>query len=72
MISGVSFQSAFWPVMPAIGEQACYRAMDWLNDARASLEAGVFDKVATLLNLEAGLLFFDYPANQVRGLALAA
>ena len=30
------------------------------------------DKVATLLNLEAGLLFFDYPANQVRGLALAA
>ena len=58
--------------LPAIGEQACYRAMDWLNDARASLEAGVFDKVATLLNLEAGLLFFDYPANQVRGLALAA
>src|SRR6266568_3948915 len=45
--------------LPAIGEQACYRAMDWLNDARASLEAGVFDKVATLLNLEAGLLFFD-------------
>src|SRR6266568_8478079 len=45
--------------LPAIGEQACYRAMDWLNDARASLEAGVFDKVATLLNLEVGLLFFD-------------
>jgi hypothetical protein len=45
--------------LPAIGEQACYRAMDWLNDARASLEAGVFDKVATLLNLEVDLLFFD-------------
>src|SRR5216684_5438988 len=45
--------------LPGIGEQACYRAMDWLHDAREHLEAGVFDKVATLLNLEAGLLFFD-------------
>ena len=45
--------------LPGIGEQACYRAMDWLHDARERLEAGVFDKVATLLNLEAGLLFFD-------------
>jgi hypothetical protein len=42
-----------------IGEQACYRAMDWLHDVRERLEAGVFDKVATVLNLEAGLLFFD-------------
>jgi hypothetical protein len=45
--------------LPGIGEQACYRAMDWLHDARASLEAGVFGKVATLLNLEVDLLFFD-------------
>jgi len=45
--------------LPAIGEQACYRAMDWLNDAHASVEAGVFDKVATLLNLEVDLSFFD-------------
>ncbi len=45
--------------LPGIGEQACYRAMDWLHDAREHLEAGVFGKVATLLNLEAGLLFFD-------------
>ena len=45
--------------LPGIGEQACYRAMDWLHDVRERLEAGVFDKVATLLNLEAGLLFFD-------------
>jgi hypothetical protein len=45
--------------LPAIGEQACYRAMDWLHDARAELEARVFDKVATLLNLEVDLLFFD-------------
>jgi len=42
-----------------IGEQACYRAMDWLHDTRERLEAGVFDKVATLLNLEVDLLFFD-------------
>ena len=45
--------------LPGIGEQACYRAMDWLHEARASLEAGVFDKIATLLNLEVDLLFFD-------------
>jgi hypothetical protein len=45
--------------LPGIGEQACYRAMDWLHDARASLEAGVFDTVATVLNLEVDLLFFD-------------
>src|SRR5258705_390386 len=43
--------------LPGIGEQACYRAMDWLHDARASLEAGVFDTVATVLNLEVDLLF---------------
>jgi hypothetical protein len=42
-----------------IGEQACYRAMDWLHDVRERLEAGVFDKVATVLNLEVDLLFFD-------------
>jgi DDE family transposase len=45
--------------LPGIGEQACYRAMDWLHEAPASLEAGVFDKIATLLNLEVDLLFFD-------------
>ena len=42
-----------------IGEQACYRAMDWLHHVRERLEVGVFDKVATLLNLEVDLLFFD-------------
>jgi hypothetical protein len=58
--------------LPETSDDACYRAMDWLHDAREHLEAAVFDKVATLLNLEAGLLFFDYPANRVRDLALAA
>jgi hypothetical protein len=46
--------------------------MDWLHGAREHLEARIFDKVATVLNLEVDLLFFDYPANQVRDLTLAA
>ena len=46
--------------LPEIGEQACYRAMDWLHDvARASGGQEVFDQVATVLNLEVDLLFFD-------------
>jgi hypothetical protein len=32
----------------------------------------VFDSLVTLLNLEVDVLFFDYPANRVRDLALAA
>ena len=58
--------------LPAIGEQACYRAMDWLLEIREQLEEEIFGKVSDLLGLEVDLLFFDYPANQVRGLALAA
>jgi hypothetical protein len=42
-----------------IGEQACYRAMDWLHEVRDDLEKQVFDEVANLLNLEVDLLFFD-------------
>ena len=45
--------------LPEIGEQACYRAMDWLHGAREHLEARIFGKVATVLNLEVDLLFFD-------------
>ena len=40
-------------------DDACYRAMDWLHDVREPLEAAVFDQVATLLDLEVDLLFFD-------------
>jgi Transposase DDE domain len=40
-------------------DDACYRAMDWLHAARDELEKHVFDQVATLLNLEVDLLFFD-------------
>src|SRR6266571_156760 len=45
--------------LPAIGEQACYRAMDWLLQIRAPLEQDIFAQVANLLNLEVDLLFFD-------------
>lgn len=41
------------------GEQACYRAMDWLHEVKDDLEKQVFDEVANLLNLEVDLLFFD-------------
>jgi len=56
----------------SVTDDACYRAMDWLHTVRGDLEKQVFDHVADLLNLEVDLLFFDYPANQVRDLALAA
>ena len=42
-----------------IGEQPCYRAMDWLHEVTDDLEKQVFDEVANLLNLEVDLLFFD-------------
>jgi hypothetical protein len=46
--------------------------MDWLHDVRGELEKQVYFQVADLLNLQVDLLFFDYPANPVRDLALAA
>jgi hypothetical protein len=45
--------------LPAVGEQACYRAMDWLLQIRDPLEQEIFAQVASLLNLEVDLLFFD-------------
>jgi Transposase DDE domain len=42
-----------------VGEQTCYRAMDWLQEVTGDLEKQVFDEVANLLNLEVDLLFFD-------------
>jgi len=55
-----------------VSDDACYRAMDWLHTVRAELEKQVYVQVAGLLDLEVDLLFFDYPANNVRDLALAA
>jgi hypothetical protein len=45
--------------LPATSDDACYRAMDWLHEVKDDLEKQVFDEVATLLNLEVDLLFFD-------------
>jgi hypothetical protein len=45
--------------LPATTDDACYRAMDWLHQVRHALERQVFGQVATALNLEVDLLFFD-------------
>jgi Transposase DDE domain len=45
--------------LPATSDDACYRAMDWLTEIKDDLERKVFDNLATLLNLEVDLLFFD-------------
>jgi hypothetical protein len=45
--------------LPATTDDACYRAMDWLHQARDAVERQVFSQVATALNLEVDLLFFD-------------
>jgi hypothetical protein len=58
--------------LPVTTDDACYRAMDWLHEVRHALERQVFSQVAAALDLEVDLLFFDYPANKVRNLALAA
>jgi hypothetical protein len=42
-----------------VGDDACYRAMDWLHDVRGELEKQVYFQVANLLNLQVDLLFFD-------------
>ena len=40
-------------------DDACYRAMDWLIEVAPELEREVFWQVATLLDSEVDLLFFD-------------
>jgi hypothetical protein len=45
--------------LAAAGDDACYRAMDWLLEIKADLERKVFDNLANLLNLEVDLVFFD-------------
>jgi hypothetical protein len=42
-----------------VTDDACYRAMDWLNAVRGELERQVYFAVAGLLDLEVDLLFFD-------------
>jgi len=45
--------------LPEVSDDACYRAMDWLCEIAPALEKEVFHAVASLLNLEVDLLFFD-------------
>lgn len=45
--------------LESVTDDACYRAMDWLNEIREDLEKKVFDSLVTLLNLEVDILFFD-------------
>lgn len=47
------------PGLPATDDDACYRAMDWLHQVTDTLEQEVFWSVASLLDLEVDLLFFD-------------
>jgi hypothetical protein len=42
-----------------VSEDECYRAMDWLIEAAPQIEREVFWSVASLLDLEVDLLFFD-------------
>jgi hypothetical protein len=45
--------------LPEVSDDACYRAMDWLIEIAPELEKEVFWQVATLLDSEVDLLFFD-------------
>ncbi|MCZ7664867.1 MAG: IS1634 family transposase [Thermoleophilia bacterium] len=45
--------------LPETTDDQCYRAMDFLLEIAPALEREVFHQVATLLNLEVDLLFFD-------------
>jgi hypothetical protein len=45
--------------------------MDWLLEIENELAQQVYWQVATLLDLEVDLLFFDYPANRAADFALA-
>jgi hypothetical protein len=45
--------------LPRVTDDACYRAMDWLLQIEHELAQQVYWQVATLLDLEVDLLFFD-------------
>jgi hypothetical protein len=45
--------------LAGLDEDRCYRAMDWLLEVEAEVAEQVFWSVATLLDLEVDLLFFD-------------
>ena len=50
---------AFVQGLPEVSDDECYRAMDFLHAALPALQERVFFNVATLLDLEVDMLFFD-------------
>ena len=52
-------ERAFIEGLAEVSDEACYRAMDFLHAALPELQERVFFQVATLLDLEVDLLFFD-------------
>src|SRR3954449_9892115 len=57
LITGLTDDPAGEP--GGVSEDECYRAMDWLIEAAPQVEKEVFWSVASLLDLEVDLLFFD-------------
>ncbi|MFV2064147.1 MAG: IS1634 family transposase [Chloroflexota bacterium] len=47
------------PGLSELDEDRCYRAMDWLLEVEAGVAEQVYWSVATVLDLEVDLLFFD-------------
>jgi hypothetical protein len=52
-------RSAYVDGLSEVSDDACYRAMDFFLSALSELQEAVFFRVASLLNLEVDLLFFD-------------
>jgi hypothetical protein len=52
-------ERAFIDGLPEVSDDACYRAMDFLHSVLPELQERVFFKLASLLDLEVDLLFFD-------------
>ncbi len=52
-------ERAFIDRLPDVYDEACYRAMDFLHAVLPALQERVFFAVASLLDLEVDLLFFD-------------
>jgi hypothetical protein len=52
-------ERAFVEGLPEVSDDACYRAMDFLRAVLPALQERVFFSVASLLDLEVDLLFFD-------------
>lgn len=52
-------ERAFVEGLPSASDDACYRAMDFLHSVLPALQERVFFSVASLLDLEVDMLFFD-------------